>query len=391
MSIANCWNQAKSKKSPFYQWNPSERGTCHLSRPLENSKILPSLRSFVECREVAIDKNRTFFWDADGKGTCYLLDGEDSQICTSPTGSMCSKNKVDTEPSVEGHIAVRTEFCVEAEFKPSQCDDSTHELPDHPLYECAKLDQDHCIFYKRCVFVNKMSESWASNEFRTFKNPANIVKASSFSYCWRERCNVKVSDTLAPPKHNCSFFSWDPKTMDCSYSNESTEVCLSKTKTIPIFRSGKCEVKTRNPYKSECRDTENAVEFGDPDPFYSCAIKNQNDSVLFYKHYEYNFWIEFVISPWTLTCTLLCIIYILIGALTMILFSGRKECLDIDGEEVIENMIPKQLFSALNKAKLIPNKTEWSEVNTKDVELHVLKYSTGYAMKFLKMNRYLIF
>ena len=87
MSIANCWNQAKSKKSPFYQWNPSERGTCHLSRPLENSTILPSLGSFVECREVATDKNRTFFWDADGKGTCYLLDGEDSQICTSPTGS----------------------------------------------------------------------------------------------------------------------------------------------------------------------------------------------------------------------------------------------------------------------------------------------------------------
>jgi hypothetical protein len=176
-SIADCWNQAKNKISPFFQWNPLEDGTCQLSKSFENATIADSVQSFAGCSEVAMKQNRTFFWDATEDGTCYFLDGEGSQICTSPAGSRCSKNKTDPNPNqVNGHLAVRTEFCVEAEFKPKQCDNSTHQLPDHPLYECAKLDQDHCIFYKRCVFVNKMSESWAFNEARTFKNPANTIK-----------------------------------------------------------------------------------------------------------------------------------------------------------------------------------------------------------------------
>ena len=211
-SIADCWNQAKNKISPFFQWNPSENGTCQLSKSFENATIADSVQSFAGCREVAV--NRPFFWDADGMGTCYLLDGESSQICTSPAGSKCSKNKTDPNPNqVDGHLAVRTEFCVEKEFKPNQCDHITngskYPLPDHPLYECAKLDQDHCTFFKRCAFVKDVSESWAFNEFRTLKNNES-KPAFSFSACWREEHN----DT--------EFLSWDPKTKICSWSNENT-------------------------------------------------------------------------------------------------------------------------------------------------------------------------
>ena len=283
---------------------------------------------------------------------------------------------------------------MESEFKPNQCDHITngskYPLTDHLLYECAKLDQENCIFYKRCAFVKEVSESWAFNEFRTLKNNESMP-AFSFSYCWR---NI-------PNDTEYSFISWDPKTKSCSWSNEKTEVCLSKAKTIPIFRNSKCNVTIINPdkYKGECRDTENTVEFGDPDPLYSCAIKNENHtSITFYMHYEYNIWNEIVMCSrntyWMWTCVVICAFNILIGGPTLIYFHKHyKPIMEDDAQSNDKSAIkafdiPSDMFRGYHSSKHFPKSDEWTTLIQLDVKLNVLKYSSGYATKFTHLNRY---
>merc|ERR1712008_29578 len=89
-SIVHCWDQARNRKSPFFMWNSSGNGTCHLSKTLSNSTLVDLIYSFVQCEEFATNENSLFFWDANGQGSCHLIT-EDSQICTSPAGSKCSK------------------------------------------------------------------------------------------------------------------------------------------------------------------------------------------------------------------------------------------------------------------------------------------------------------
>ena len=95
-SIVHCWDQARNRKSPFFMWNPSENGTCHLSKTLSNSTLVNDIYSFAQCEEFATNENSLFFWDANGEGSCYLIT-EDSQICTSPAGSKCSKGQEISE------------------------------------------------------------------------------------------------------------------------------------------------------------------------------------------------------------------------------------------------------------------------------------------------------
>ena len=95
-SIGYCWDQARNRKSPFFMWNPSKNGTCHLSNTLSNSTLFDNIYSFAQCEEFATNENSLFFWDAKGEGSCYLIT-EDSQICTSPAGSKCSKGQEISE------------------------------------------------------------------------------------------------------------------------------------------------------------------------------------------------------------------------------------------------------------------------------------------------------
>ena len=95
-SIDYCWDQARNRKSPFFMWNPSKNGTCHLSKTLFNSTLVDHIYSFAQCEEFATNENSLFFWDANGAGSCYLIT-EDSQICTSPAGSKCSKGQEISE------------------------------------------------------------------------------------------------------------------------------------------------------------------------------------------------------------------------------------------------------------------------------------------------------
>ena len=100
---------------------------------------------------------------------------------------------------------------------------------------------------------------------------------------------------------------------------------------------------------------------------------------------------EVISTPWLLSCVLLCIIYIIFGGPLLVYLyklKDHKRQLDVDGVQIVDNLIPIQLFSALTLVKLIPSKDEWSKLNEMDVELNVLKFSTGYATKFSKMNRY---
>ena len=97
-SIVHCWDQARNRKSPFFMWNPSGNGTCHLSKTLSDSTLVNDIYSFAQCEEFAtnLKNNILFFWDADGEGSCHLIT-EDSQICTSPAGSKCSKGQEISE------------------------------------------------------------------------------------------------------------------------------------------------------------------------------------------------------------------------------------------------------------------------------------------------------
>ena len=86
---------------------------------------------------------------------CNVTD-EDSQICTTTAGTKCSKTNKIPEPAA-GSLTVRTNFCMEIDFKPYQCNSSTYNFSNHHSYECAKMGKKSCIFYKLGGHDNKLS------------------------------------------------------------------------------------------------------------------------------------------------------------------------------------------------------------------------------------------
>ena len=252
-NLADCWLEAKAKDSPFFYWN-STLSTCSLSN-------------------------------------------ENTQVCTTPAGSKCFKNESIPEPD-KGSLTVRMDKCQPVDFKPNQCNDSSlTQLNSSDIYQCAALDENTCDFYNLCknVDVVKTEESWSFNKNRKLREATIATSVKSVSQCWK-LC------------HNCSFFSWNPRNLECQFSNENTEICTSTAQQNPVFREEKCsetDLKPMNLLKFAfikanlientdlCHLSKN-IPIGQNDLTYSCA-KSINDSVVFYKHYEYNIWLEFVI------------------------------------------------------------------------------------------------
>ena len=65
----------------------------------------------------------------------------------------------------------------------------------------------------------------------------------------------------------------------------------------------------------------------------------------------------------------------------------ETEIEDFGSKELEEHLIPTKKFSALTKSNMIPRANEWSDLIEKDVELHLLKFSSGYASNFPSLNR----
>ena len=297
-------------------------------KTLKDSTIIKSVRNLADCWLEAKAKDSPFFYWNSTLGTCSLSN-KNTQVCTTPAGSKCFKNESIPEPE-KGSLTVRMDKCQVVGFKPNQCNDpSLTQLNSSDIFQCAALNESACYFYNLCKKVDlvKTEESWAFNQNRKLEHENVALNVKSVSECWK-LC------------HNCSFFSWNPQNLECQFSNENTEICTSTNLQDAIFRAENCSEKNLKPMNllklalikanliensDLCHVSEN-ITIGQNDLVYSCA-KNENDSVVFYKHYEYNIWVEFVISPWTLTCIILCVIYILVGSLTLIYlykFSGRK-------------------------------------------------------------------
>ena len=68
------------------------------------------------------------------------------------------------------------------------------------------------------------------------------------------------------------------------------------------------------------------------------------------------------------------------------LFHLYKEDEEIEDDGKLE--IHTNKFVALTKSEIIPRANEWSDLIDMDLELHVMKFSTGYASNFPSLNRY---
>ena len=124
----------------------------------------------------------------------------------------------------------------------------------------------------------------------------------------------------------------------------------------------------------------------DKDPEYAC-VKDENKMITIYRYKlmpEYNLWNEIKSSYWIWTCVLLCAINIFIGGpMLFYLYQNDDEIVD-DGKLEIHT----SKFVALTKSEIIPRANEWSDLTDMDLELHVMKFSTGYASNFPSLNRY---
>ena len=76
---------------------------------------------------------------------------EDSEICTTSEGMKCSKNE-EIPDLADKSFTVRTDYCMEIDFKPNQCENSTFNFTNHFEYECAIMDDRTCNFYKHCTW-----------------------------------------------------------------------------------------------------------------------------------------------------------------------------------------------------------------------------------------------
>ena len=236
LSIAECWEEAKTENSLFFFWN----GTCHLSTTLKNSEEVKKAKSFAQCHELAINENSNFFfWNSNENGACHLSkEGfEDSQICTTPKGSKYSINKPQIKTPKTDSRTVRTDYCIEEDD--NQCNEpELIQISDHEKYQCAKMDKENCIFYTKCKQAKKDDkyELWASSKTKHLKN-AEIQNLSTLYECWN-KCKVQ----------NCVYFSWNEENKTCQISDNNTKICLTSNETDPVIQAKSC---TEMDYQSD--------------------------------------------------------------------------------------------------------------------------------------------
>ena len=157
------------------------------------------------------------------------------------------------------------------DFSPGQCNDSTHDFcrdvynnsdqcnepKNHPVYQCAGINENKCIFYKRCkpIFkVNEKDESWAYSKTMRLQNAKQYKLGNSFFDCW-EMCKL----------HNCTFYSWNAKKKNCLISRNETKICLTSNETDPVIQAKYC-CKEKLTTGHECKNRNMTILIFDKDP-----------------------------------------------------------------------------------------------------------------------------
>lgn len=257
------------------------------------------------------------------------------------------------------------------------------QFDDNEKYQCAHIDENKCIFHKKCKPIENANgdESWTN---RTYSQKKILKNAENFPEKSLYNCSKRCKN------ERCTFFSWDSTTGTCLISKKDTEICVTskekvrQPKVTVIQAKYCCKEKTFLGY--ECKNEDMIIPLIDKDPNKAC-VKDENNMITIYRYKlmpEYNRWNAIKSSYWLWTCVLLCAINIFIGGPMLFHLYQNDDLVEDDGKLEIH----RDKFVALAKLDTIPRVNEWSDLIDDDLDLHVMKFSTGYASNFPSLNRW---
>ena len=164
-------------------------------KKLKYSNLIKNVKTFCDCWLDPKAKNCPFFYWNSNLGTCSVSN-ENTRVCNAPSRINCFKNESSPELD-EGSLIVRTDKCQE-------CNDLI--LIKSVNFQCAALNDCACYFDNLCKNINlvKMEESGAFNQKRKARKETVVVNVKRVVECWN-LCQ------------NCSFLSWDTKSLSCHF------------------------------------------------------------------------------------------------------------------------------------------------------------------------------
>ena len=162
-------------------------------KALKYSNLIKNVKTFCDCWLDPKAKKCPFFYWNSNLGTC-IVSNENTRVCNAPSRIKCFKNESSPEPD-EGRLIFHTDKCQE-------CNDLI--LIKSVNFQCAALNNCACYFDNLCKHLVKMEESGAFNQKRKASKETVVVNVKRVVECWN-LCQ------------NCSFLSWDTKTLTCHY------------------------------------------------------------------------------------------------------------------------------------------------------------------------------
>ena len=123
------------------------------TRFLKSPTTLKAVKSIVQCwlqAKVAENKGTYFFWNSTDN-SCHLSN-QNSEVCATSSEEKCSKEEDSMNELNEGSWTAQTKFCKSENYSYDCKGTQDIVAVKDPDYQCAKMNDNVCIFYKRKIY-----------------------------------------------------------------------------------------------------------------------------------------------------------------------------------------------------------------------------------------------